>query len=93
MHGEVGKLLTRMGVGFWLEVILFVETTLLPRTMLFEIWLRSPSVEIAEPDDAGRLTRSKKELWLAPALVLCGEVRAGHRDGETKGLYLIQVRR
>ncbi len=38
------------------------ETTLLARTMLFEIWLRSPDDETAEPDDAGRLTRYKNEL-------------------------------
>ena len=56
-----------MGVGFWCEVIPVVETTLLARTMLFEIWLRSPSVEMAEPEDAGRLMRYKKEL-LTPAL-------------------------
>jgi len=62
VHGEVGKSLTRMGVGFWCEVIPVDETTLLLLTMLFEIWLRSPSVEIAEPDDAGRLMRYKKEL-------------------------------
>ncbi len=35
---------------------------MLARTMLFEIWLGSPSVEIAEPDDAGMLMRYKKEL-------------------------------
>jgi len=56
-----------MGVGYWCEVIPVVETTLLPRTMLFEIWLRSPSLEIAEPDDEGILMRYKKEL-LTPAL-------------------------
>ena len=67
VHGEAGKSLTRMGVGYWCEVIPVVETTLLARTMLLEIWLRSPSVEIAEPDDAGRLMRYKKEL-LTPAL-------------------------
>ena len=56
-----------MGVEFWCEVIPVVETTLLPRTRLLEIWLRSPSLEIAEPDDAGRLMRYKKEL-ATPAL-------------------------
>ena len=56
-----------MGVGYWCEVVPVVETTLLPRTRLFEIWLRSPSLEIAEPDDAGRLMRYKKEL-ATPAL-------------------------
>jgi hypothetical protein len=67
VQGALGKSLTRMGVGFWCEVTPVVETTLLPRTMLFEIWLRSPDVEMAEPEDAGRLMRYKKEL-LTPAL-------------------------
>ena len=56
-----------MGVGYWCEVIPVVATTLLARTRLLEIWLRSPFVEIAEPDDAGRFMRYKKEL-LTPAL-------------------------
>ena len=62
VHGELGKSLTRMCVGYWCDVIPVVETTLLPRTMLLEIWLRSSEDEMAEPDDAGMLIRYKKEL-------------------------------
>ncbi len=63
----MGKSLNCIGSRDWCDVIPVVATTLLARTMLIEIWLRSPSVEIAEPDDAGRLMRYKKVL-ATPAL-------------------------
>ncbi len=50
---------------------------------MFEIWLRSPDVEIAEPDNAGRFDEVKERI-ADSGVGVRGEVRAGDCEGRAR---------